>query len=299
MAKPPVAIQNILRVHSFTATGEEDLLAAEEPLAIHLGFGSASERVQRELAVTMRTPGHDLELVLGFLLTEGIIERLEDVRSIRHCTQLEPGLGENLVRVELEEHVQPSPVLLKRQTFLSSSCGICGKTSIDAVRCLRPPAPNPASWQIPASQLHALSTAVSAQQRAFSATGGMHAAALFNTAGELLALREDIGRHNAVDKIIGNALTQSQLPLSQHLLFLSGRASFELIQKAALAGIPLVCAVGAPSSLAVEAAQQFEITLAGFLRNNRFNLYSHPNRILLESQPPTTPTTSASSLAAP
>ncbi len=286
MAQAPVAIHSILRVHASHSSAHEDLLAAEEPLAIHLGFGPATDRTQRELAVTMRTPGHDLELVLGFLFTEGIIQHFDDVRSIRHCTASEPDQADNIVRVELAEHVQPAPVLLKRQTFLSSSCGICGKTSIEAVRCLRPPAPSPFLWQVPASQLHALSKAVSTQQRAFAATGGLHAAALFTPTGELLALREDVGRHNAVDKLIGHALAQSQIPLAQHLLFLSGRASFELIQKAALAGIPLVCAVGAPSNLAAKAAHEFQITLVGFLREGRFNLYSHPERILLQPAPP-------------
>jgi FdhD protein len=286
MHHAPVAIESVLKIRGASAAAEDDLLAVEQPLAIRIGYGPAGERIQRELAVTMRTPGHDHDLVLGFLFTEGIISTAAQVNSLRHCEQGPEAQRGNVVRVELHESVSPSPVLLKRQTFVSSSCGICGKTSIEAVRVLCTTPPSVPEWTLSADQLLELNAAVVARQSAFSATGGMHAAALFDLAGNLLALREDVGRHNALDKLVGHALAEQRVPLSRHLLFLSGRASFELIQKAAMAGISLVCAVGAPSSLAVEAAREFQMTLAGFLREGRFNLYTGPERVRLHSPAP-------------
>ncbi|MEK0447470.1 MAG: hypothetical protein RLZZ399_2791 [Verrucomicrobiota bacterium] len=285
MPHAPVAIQSVLKVRGAAAVDEDDLLAVEQPLAIRIGYGPANERVQRELAVTMRTPGHDLDLVLGFLFTEGIISSAGEVSSLRHCEQVGESQRGNVVRVELHESVCPSPVLLKRQTFVSSSCGICGKASIEAVRLLRGGPSELPDWTVEAALLLGLGAEVRARQSAFAATGGMHASALFDTAGNLLSLREDVGRHNALDKLVGDALAKGGVPLSRHLLFLSGRASFELIQKAAMAGILMVCAVGAPSSLAVEAAREFQMTLAGFLREGRFNLYSRPDRVPLVSPP--------------
>jgi FdhD protein len=280
MTKPPVRAFKILRVTSATACEEDDLVASEEPLGIELGYSSDAGRETRELAVTMRTPGNDLELVLGFLFTEGVIRGMDEVSSIRHCENVSiPENTGNIVKVELSEGVRLAPHLFQRHSFISSSCGVCGKASIDAVRshCALPAFG--AGLLISASTLLALGNSVFSQQRVFGVTGGLHAAALFDAQGKLLLLREDIGRHNAVDKIVGVSLSEGVLPLERHILFLSGRACFELIQKAALAGIRVVCAVGAPSSLAVECAREFGMTLVGFLRGERFNVYSGAERL--------------------
>ncbi len=285
MRKPPVTCVEIRRVTSSGATGEKDLLATEEPLAIRLGFDTAHGREHRDLAITMRTPGDDLELVSGFLFTEGIIQRMDQIASIRHCTQprteWESG---NLVRVELAPGIEPEWRRFQRHSYISSSCGVCGKTSIADVRARLPePGESPAlesrALKVDAEVLLELPNRVSGAQHVFGATGGLHAAALFSAEGALLASREDVGRHNALDKLLGLALAKHWIPLQTHLLFLSGRASFELIQKAALAGVRIVCAVGAPSSLAVESAGEFGVTLVGFLREQRFNLYTHPERV--------------------
>jgi FdhD protein len=228
-----------------------------------------------------------LALALGFLFSEGIIRSITDVASIRHCTHPDsspnPGKRENLIKVELTEACPLPEHVFKRHSFVSSSCGICGKSSIDAVRAACPrPAESPAGavpWKITAAIVLQLPQTLRAHQRVFGATGGLHACGLFDTTGTLLSLHEDVGRHNAADKVIGESLSNEQLPLDRHLLLLSGRASFELIQKAAMAGLQLVCAVGAPSSLAVECALDFGITLIGFLRDQRFNVYSRPERV--------------------
>jgi len=281
MSPAPVAALRILKVTQGAGEHVEDLVATEEPLALKLGYSTPLGREQRELAVTMRTPGNDFELALGFLFTEGIITASEDVLSIRHCAGSEAqGHEGNLLKIELSETLAMPAHIFQRQSFISSSCGVCGKASIAAVRVHAPAFDGADTLRFDAALLNALPGSVRAQQRVFGATGGLHAAALFDSAGSLLALREDVGRHNAVDKLVGYALAQGWLPLYGQILFLSGRASFELLQKAALAGLRVVCAVGAPSSLAVECAQEFGITLAGFLRENRFNLYSHPHRLL-------------------
>lgn len=280
MTKPPVQAFKILRVTETKAGEEEDLVASEEPLGIQLGYSTEAGRETRELAVTMRTPGSDLNLTLGFLFTEGVIKAISDVASIKHCENVpSPEQSGNLVKVELHDSVRLAPHLFQRHSFISSSCGVCGKASIDAVRlhCVVPNS-NPA-LQIPAAVLYPLSSLVFSQQRVFGATGGLHAAALFDAEGKLLLVQEDIGRHNAVDKLVGLSLSKDWLPLERHILFLSGRACFELIQKAALAGIQVVAAVGAPSSLAVECARDFGMTLIGFLREGRFNVYSGADRI--------------------
>jgi FdhD protein len=289
MALAPVAPLRIVKVTQGGAERLDDLVATEEPLALRLGYSTPHGREQRELAVTMRTPGHDFELALGFLFTEGIIRARQDVLSIRHCADAgASGGGENTVKIELSENVVLPGHIFQRQSFISSSCGVCGKATIAAVRIHSSFQAVDDKVVFQPALLFGFPAAVSASQRVFGVTGGLHAAALFNTAGELLALREDVGRHNAVDKLIGQALSEGRLPLDQHILFLSGRAGFELIQKAALAGIRAVCSVGAPSSLAVECAREFDMTLAGFLRENRFNLYSGAHR-LLEPQPALAP----------
>jgi FdhD protein len=280
MTKPPVQAFKILRVTATKAVEEDDLVASEEPLGIQLGYSTDAGREMRELAVTMRTPGNDLNLALGFLFTEGVIRAMSDVSSIRHCENVpSPEQSGNLVKVELAESVRLAPHLFQRHSFISSSCGVCGKASIEAVRshCVVPG--SGPMFQISAAALYPLSNMVFSQQRVFGATGGLHAAALFDVEGKLLLVQEDIGRHNAVDKLVGMSLSKGWVPLEKHILFLSGRACFELIQKAALAGIRIVAAVGAPSSLAVECARDFGMTLVGFLREGRFNVYSGADRI--------------------
>jgi FdhD protein len=280
MTKPPVHALKILRVTATKVVEEDDLVAAEEPLGIELGYSTEAGRETRELAVTMRTPGDDLNLALGFLFTEGVIKAMSDVASIRHCEKVSgPEQSGNLVKVELDESVRLAPHLFQRHSFISSSCGVCGKASIEAVRSHCVVSNSGADPQISAAVLYPLGDSVFSQQRVFGATGGLHAAALFEAEGKLLLVQEDIGRHNAVDKLVGVSLSKGWLPLESHILFLSGRACFELIQKAALAGIRVVAAVGAPSSLAVECARDFGMTLVGFLREGRFNVYSGAHRI--------------------
>jgi|SRR6476661_2662899 len=260
-----------------------DLLAAEEPLEIRLGFGPDGQRQHRTLAVTMRTPGHDEELAAGFLLSEGLIRGKEDLRGIRPCPDVQkPEEAGNVVRAELAAHVEVNLAGLERHFYTSSSCGVCGKTSIAAVQAAACPTIPAAGPRIKHSTVHQLPGTLRAAQAGFEQTGGLHAAGLFSPSGELLLLREDVGRHNALDKLIGAALLGGWLPLHEHILLLSGRVSFELIQKAAAAGIAVLAAVGAPSSLAVQAAQSFGMTVLGFVRQDRFNVYTHGERVFSE-----------------
>lgn len=259
---------------------QPDLLAVEEPMEIRLGYGEATNRQQQSLSVTMRTPGHDFELALGFLFGEGIIQAREQVHSVRHCTDLgrqeTPG---NIVRVELQPDVPVELGTLARHFYTTSSCGVCGKASIDAVRQTGCPLLPPAQPFVSPELIHRLPDQLRAAQAVFEHTGGLHAAALFDRSGTLRLLREDVGRHNALDKVIGAALQQGLLPLHDSLLLLSGRISFELVQKALMVGIPLVAAVGAPSSLAVQMAADVGMTLLGFVRQQSFNVYTYPERI--------------------
>ena len=234
----------------------------------------AGQRQHRTLSVTMRTPGHDEELAAGFLLTEGIIQSKTDLLGIIPCpdVQKEEEAG-NVVRAELAAHVAVDFAAMERHFYTSSSCGVCGKTSIDAVRTASCPVLPAAGPYLRAEVVHQLPGKLRAAQAGFEQTGGQHAAALFSPEGELLLLREDVGRHNALDKVIGAALLQDDLPLHQHILLVSGRVSFELVQKAAVAGIAVLAAVGAPSSLAVSAARNFGMTVCGFVRQNRYNIY--------------------------
>lgn len=280
MNPAPVAALSILKLSADGCVSAEDLVAVEEPLALRLGYDGLHGRDQRDLAVTMRTPGNDFDLALGFLFTEGIVRSMDEVQSVRHC--LDEGRDAsagNVVKIELAEGVTLPEYVFRRHSFISSSCGICGKASIEAVRLHFSTEVAVDCGLVRAAVLHALPDAVRSAQRVFGVTGGLHAAALFDREGGMLVLREDVGRHNAVDKLVGHALASGWLPLEGRILFLSGRASFELIQKAAMAGIGVVCSVGAPSSLAVQCALDFGITLAGFLREERFNLYSGAHRL--------------------
>ncbi|MDB5241680.1 MAG: sulfurtransferase FdhD [Spirosoma sp.] len=273
-----VAPVTIRKINGTTPTEEPDLLAVEEPLEIRLGFGPANDRQQRPVSVTMRTPGADEELAMGFLFTEGIIHQPADILSCRHCVQDAHKEG-NVIRVELHPNVPVDWSRLSRNTFTSSSCGLCGKATIESVMALSP-GPLSSGLRINPTVLHALPNRVRNVQRAFAYTGGIHAAALFDADGTLRLVREDIGRHNALDKLIGAAFWQGWLPLHQSGIFLSGRIGVELVQKSWLAGVSLLAAVGAPSSLAVQMAQEAGMTLAGFVRDERFNLYSKPERVM-------------------
>jgi FdhD protein len=282
MIKPLVSAVKIKRINGEMIMDADDLLAAEEPLEIRIGFGSAEERAQKNISVTMRTPGHDFELALGFLFTEGIIQNRNEVASVKYCISNIPAGSEgNVVRVELKENVKIEPANLLRNFYTTSSCGVCGKASIDAIRTtVRKKVTEP--FFVEKKVIYDLPSTLRAHQDVFEHTGGLHAGALFKSDGTLVLLREDVGRHNALDKLIGASmgLVQEELSLHNRILLLSGRASFELIQKAAMANIKMVCAVGAPSSLAAALAKEMDITLIGFLRENRFNIYSNGHRII-------------------
>ena len=254
-----------------------DRLATEEPLEIRLLAAGA----RRTAAVTMRTPGSDFELAAGFLHGEGVIARREDVRAITYC--VDPAVDSdqrfNIVNVELAGHVRPDLAPMERHFLTTSACGVCGKASLDSLQVRSRHIESDGPRVSPAT-LRALPGRLRAAQGLFRTTGGLHAAALFDEAGELQAVREDVGRHNAVDKLLGCALLDGRLPLSGGIVLVSGRASFEIMQKCLAAGVPLVCAVSAPSSLAVSLAEEFGMTLVGFLRDERFNVYAGAQRIL-------------------
>jgi FdhD protein len=283
MSKSSVSHINITKISEGDSQQTIDLLAVEEPMEIRLGFGPLDSRSQKSISVTMRTPGNDFELALGFLLTEGIIESPKDIYKIQYCTELNSIENkENIVRVELNPSIEIDFAKVQRNFYTTSSCGVCGKESIEAVKVCRQAAVNSPQFVVDRKVITSLPDQLRAQQNVFEHTGGLHACALFDTTGNLLLLREDVGRHNALDKLIGASgyteLTET-LSLNKSILLLSGRASFELLQKAAMANIPMVCAIGAPSSLAVDTAIAFGITLIGFLRGNHFNLYAHHQRV--------------------
>lgn len=277
MSKPLIEKTSIKRINERSVHQVDDFVAAEEPLEIRLEFGEISNRHQKNISVTMRTPGNDFELSLGFLYTEGIIESFEDIHSIKYCLQAESS-NENIVKVYLKEGIQPDLQGLERNFYSNSSCGICGKSSIESIKITRQKTESK-SITTDSSIIYSLIETVRKQQTVFELTGGLHASSLFSIDGDFLFLREDIGRHNALDKLIGYAFTNNLLPLDNHILFLSGRISFELIQKSVMAGIKIIVAVGAPSSLAVSLAKEFDITLIGFLKKDRFNIYSGDKRI--------------------
>ncbi|MBO0949017.1 formate dehydrogenase accessory sulfurtransferase FdhD [Fibrella forsythiae] len=275
---PLVAPTAVYRFSAGTIAETPDLLAVEEPLEIRLGYGPADDRQQRPLAVTMRTPGHDVELALGFLFTEGIVHARGEILSARHCSREETEKG-NVIRVELNPDVQLDWARLDRHGITASNCGVCGKTSIDAIRTSCP-APVSGTFRLDSATLRTLPDQLRTQQQAFAHTGGLHAAAFVGANGQLGPVREDIGRHNALDKLLGIAFWNGNVPVARQAVLVSGRIGFELVQKCWMAGVPMLIALGAPSSLAVDLAREAGITLVGFLRSDRFTLYTHPERVL-------------------
>jgi len=257
-----------------------DYVAVEEPLEIQVSSAAATGAAAKSISITMRTPGHDAELALGFLFTEGIIKSTDDVVSTKHVGQPEVSSGlQNILRVEMSDAVDLKLDRLERHFYTTSSCGVCGKASLDALRVEGQKSLTKIGTAFTSDILLRVPELVRTRQPVFSATGGLHAAAIFGSDGEISIVREDVGRHNATDKVIGKLL-QKDIALGKNLgLFVSGRASFELIQKTLVAGIPLLAAVGAPSSLAVEAAKEFGMTLVGFLRDGDFNIYAGQERI--------------------
>lgn len=263
----------VLRIHDGAISQRPDTLAAEEPMEIRVNG--------RPLTVTMRTPGADFDLAVGFLVSEGVVHAAEDVSSVRYCAGATDDGGNtfNVVDVSLAAHVPAPDASLERSFYTTSSCGLCGKASLDAVRTA-------AAWSVAEDPLRidpellaTLPDRLRETQRVFDSTGGLHAAGVFSADGELLCVREDVGRHNAVDKAVGNALLSGLLPLRESVLMVSGRASFELVQKAVMAGIPMLAAVSAPSSLAVDLAEEHGLTLVGFLRGTSMNVYAGTHRL--------------------
>jgi FdhD protein len=291
-ASNPTVQTSVEKVTGRTSQHILDHLAIEEPLEIQLNYGASNSRQTRSISVTMRTPGDDFELAAGFLMTEGVIRDANDIEQIAYAGHpideddrspqtmdtLKLSAKQNIVRVDLATDVAVSLGTLQRNFYTTSSCGICGKASLLALRTVCPPRARN-NFRVDAQVLWRLPGLLRASQGLFDRTGGLHGAGLFDSAGNLLVLREDVGRHNAVDKLIGCEFLADRTPLRDRLLLLSGRASFELLQKALMGGVPMVAAVGAPSSLAVQVAKEFDIALVGFLREDRFNIYHGYERI--------------------
>ena len=282
---------SIVRWDGVDARACNDTLATEEPLEIQLEYGPRDGRGVKSISVTMRTPGHDKELVAGFLLTEGVLYDPADIEGISSAedgrrrsqddSQSASGLGSgrNVVRVSLAPGVRFNMASLERNFYTTSSCGICGKASLLALRSVSPPR-SVNTLRVAAEMLYGLPERLRAAQPVFDRTGGLHACGLFDADGNLLVLREDVGRHNACDKVLGHEFLADRAPLRNRILLLSGRASFELLQKSVMAGVPMVASVGAPSSLAVEVAREFDVTLIGFLRGQGFNVYQGAERVV-------------------
>jgi FdhD protein len=278
ITKPGKTGARVFRISPSGAEERPDHVATEEPLEIRLIQRETQGEKTRTVAITMRTPGADPELALGFLFSEGVITHRGQVRRAAPCKGPDAGCA-NILEVELAPGV-PEPELagLDRHFFSTSACGVCGKASLEALK-LRVPAEIPPGPVISPETIVALPDRLRQAQGLFDVTGGLHAAALFDAEGHLLAAREDVGRHNALDKLIGWAFQEDRLPLHDHIVMVSGRSSYEILQKSLVAGVPVVCAVSAPSSLAVELAQGFGVTLIGFLRGDRFNVYNGVERI--------------------
>lgn len=272
MINTAISRRKIIKINSGKITTVPDYLAIEDPLEISISIPSALPAIlNKNISITMRTPNADVHLAVGFLFTEGMITTYKTIEKI---TQ-----NENKINIFLKNDKNIDLSSLERHFYTSSSCGVCGKASIDSIKTVCKIDTKKEAFTVPINGITAFPKRLRKAQEVFEATGGLHAAALFSLEGNLLSLQEDVGRHNALDKLIGYSLEQNLLPLSKHLLLLSGRASFELIQKAAMAGIQFIMAVGAPSSLAVELAVEFDITLIGFLTKDKFNIYCGEKRI--------------------
>jgi FdhD protein len=276
MQNDSVAYIKMKKVSGNELLDADDELAVEEPLEINIRHDINGSPVQKCISVTMRTPGNDEELGAGFLFTEGIIQERDEIAEVSVMP-----FAHNKVLITLSKNKQPLLQNAERNFYTTSSCGVCGKASIAAIRTTSMYKNEADEVCLKAGLFYRLDAVLRKQQAVFASTGGLHASALFDLQGDFILLREDVGRHNALDKVIGAAFLNDQLPLSNRVLILSGRASFELVQKAVMAGIKIVAAVGAPSSLAVQLAEEAGITLIGFLRNQRFNIYSGGQRIEL------------------
>ncbi|WP_420583182.1 formate dehydrogenase accessory sulfurtransferase FdhD [Reichenbachiella sp.] len=279
MSTVGIATSEILKIKNRGSELTNDLLVKEEPLEIRVGYGQETKRKEFSLAVTMRTPGADEELARGFLLSEGIIYSPTDILSAKYCMQAKQ--PENTLKVELGNDVAFDPEKFKRNFYVSSSCGVCGKAAIDALEAELSNKQYPNQY-VTQTAILSLTDQLTPHQNTFKFTGGLHAAALFDPNGKLLIIREDIGRHNALDKLIGVSGLK-QIDLSDKILWLSGRLGFEMIQKSAMVGIRTIAALGAPSSLAVELSQKQSITLIGFLKKEAFNIYSGKENVILDT----------------
>jgi FdhD protein len=275
---PTLTRTHVLRLRAGHVENVQDVLAVEEPLEIRLGYNDPRKgRVHRSVSITMRTPGDDTALALGFLFSESIVRRRADIASV-------DATRANVIRIELGDAATFDPIRLERLFYTTSSCGVCGKASLEALSTAGFDALRDEDFTIGAALLQQLPDKLRAQQKLFAQTGGNHAVGLFNANGDIVRVTEDVGRHNAMDKLVGALLQEECLPLRDHGILLSGRASFELVQKGLAAGCQMLVAVGAPSSLAVELAQEFNMTLAGFLGAHGFNLYHGAARIRLPAK---------------
>jgi FdhD protein len=274
----------VTKVQDETIEEMSDVVAVEEPLEIRLSFEAGGKRTDKSISITMRTPGDDFELAAGFLYSEGIVRTGDDIHEISYCVGKEKlNQRYNIVNVRLRAGVTFDLERLTRHFYTTSSCGVCGKASIEALQTqntVKIPAGSPV---IDAEVIRRIPEVIREKQAVFDKTGGLHAAALLDISGKIVGIKEDVGRHNAMDKLIGERLLLKQLPLVENILAVSGRTSFEIMQKAIMAGVPVIAAVGAPSSLAVELAQEFGVTLLGFMRDDRFNIYNAPERIRVGS----------------
>ena len=275
--KEPAIKFNIIKVENNHQVEKEDFLAVEEPLEIKLKVG---ENAGKNISITMRTPGHDENLAVGFLYTEGIIKNLEEVEKVGHLKSFNPKMQGNQIQVDIKDSEGINLQKLERHFYTSSSCGVCGKTSIEAVESVSQFDLHNYMTNCPAQLITQLPEKLRSAQSTFQTTGGLHAAALFDFDGNLVLLREDVGRHNALDKLIGAAFSKGMLPLKKYLVQLSGRASFELVQKSMMAGIPILSAIGAPSSLAIELGSSAGMAILGFVSKDRFNLYCGKEKLV-------------------
>jgi FdhD protein len=280
MSQASVSLFSIVKSTSESTKSVDDLVAVEEPLEIVVEYGPLEQRRSVNLAITMRTPGHDLELVTGFLATEQLVSQPDQIVAIRHCRSQLNQIQDNRVKVQLDPMIKFRPGKSLRNFYINSSCGVCGKSSVESVMAsCEPPIPGQGP-QVMESVVKNLPDTLRARQLIFNHTGGLHGACLFDHQGQALWWREDVGRHNAVDKVLGTCFSINRWPLSDYILLVSGRISFELVQKALRAGIRFMAAVGAPSSLAIRLAKNADMTLLGFVNQHRFNIYCGAERVI-------------------